>query len=362
MMGSLPAEQNALFYEFNLEQHIPDNHLLRQIDRFLDFDQIRLRLESFYSHTGRPSVDPELMIRMLIVGYCYGIRSERRLCEEINFNLAYRWFCRLGLEDEIPNHSTFSKNRHGRFRESDIFRFVFDTVVQRCIEQGLVKGEGFAIDASLVKADVCRQRAIRGTEVIDWGPTEKQSRPVREYLDALDNDLTKSKPKSTSLTDPMARWTAAKGPAIFAYSTNIMIDVENAIIMDVEATPGFRSDEVESTKTLLERIETKHQIKPKRLMGDTAYGSADMLGYLVDEKNIEPHVPIWDKSKRDDGTYSITEFIWNEEDDNYRCPTGKLLQRSQRNFKIPRTGITKANTIIYRSKKQECDICEEKKR
>ena len=132
MMGRLPSEQNTLFYEFNLEQHIPDDHLLRKIDKFLDFDQIRQHLQSFYSHTGRPSIAPELMIRMLIVGYCYGIRSERRLCEEINFNLAYRWFCQIGLEDEVPNHSTFSKNRHGRYHESNLFRFVFDAVVQRC--------------------------------------------------------------------------------------------------------------------------------------------------------------------------------------------------------------------------------------
>lgn len=152
MMGCLPSEQNTLFYDFNLEQHIPDNHLLRKIDKFLDFDQIRQHLKSFYSHTGRPSIAPELMIRMLIVGYCYGIHSERRLCEEINFNLAYRWFCQIGLEDEVPNHSTFSKNRHGRYRESDLFRFVFDAVVQRCMDEGLVKGEGFAIDASLIKS------------------------------------------------------------------------------------------------------------------------------------------------------------------------------------------------------------------
>ena len=293
MMGRLPSEQNTLFYDFNLEQHIPSDHLLRQIDKFLDFDQIRQHLQSFYSHTGRPSIAPELMIRMLIVGYCYGIRSERRLCEEINFNLAYRWFCQIGLEDEVPNHSTFSKNRHGRYRESNLFRFVFDAVVQRCMDEGLVKGEGFAIDASLIKADVSRQRAIRGSEIIDWGPSEEQSRPVREYLSALDAEQNKSsKPKSISLTDPVARWTAAKGPAIFAYSTNIMIDVDHGVIMDVEATPGFKTGEVESTKVLLERIETKYNIKPKRLMGDTAYGCADMLGYLVDEKNIEPHVPI----------------------------------------------------------------------
>ncbi|VAW64732.1 Mobile element protein [hydrothermal vent metagenome] len=363
MMGCLPSEQNTLFYDFNLEQHIPDDHLLRKIDKFLDFDEIRQHLQSFYSHTGQPSIAPELMIRMLIVGYCYGIRSERRLCEEINYNLAYRWFCQIGLEDEVPNHSTFSKNRHGRYRESDLFRFVFDAVVQRCMDEGLVKGECFAIDASLVKADVSRQRAIPGSEVIDWGPSEEQSRPVREYLSALDTEQnTKTKPKSISLTDPVARWTAAKGPAIFAYSTNIMIDVAHGVIMDVEATPGFKTDEVERTKVLLERIETKRNLKPKRLMGDTAYGCADMLGYLVNEKNIEPHVPIWDKSKRNDGTYSVSDFTWKEKEEHYECPKGKLLQRSQRKFKIPRSGITKANTILYRSKKLECDICEDKSR
>src|SRR5210317_269396 len=146
MMGQLPASQNTLFYEFCLEKHIPEDHLLRQIDRFLDFDTIRQHLTSHYSHTGRPSIDPELMIRMLLLGYCYGIRSERRLCEEVNFNLAYRWFCRLGLEDAVPDHSTFSKNRHGRFRDSDLLRYVFNTVVTRCVEEGLVGGEGFAID------------------------------------------------------------------------------------------------------------------------------------------------------------------------------------------------------------------------
>ena len=296
MMGQLPAAQNSLFYDFCLERHIPPDHLLRQIDQFLDFDQIRRHLHSFYSHTGRPSIDPELMIRMLLVGYCYGIRSERRLCEEINFNLAYRWFCRLGLEDSIPDHSTFSKNRHGRYRESNIFRFVFETVVQRCMGEGLVKGEGFAIDASLVKADVSRQRAVRGTERIDWGPAKQQSRPVREYLEALDSGPTINMPKSISLTDPMARWTAAKGPAFFAYSTNYMIDVEHGVILNVEATPAFRTDEVESTKTLLEHIEDNRKLKPKRLMGDTAYGTASMLGYLVEEKGIEPHVPVCDKS------------------------------------------------------------------
>ena len=169
MMRQLPPAQNSLFYDFSLEQHIPEDHLLRQIDRFLDFDRIREYLQPFYSRTGRPSIDPELMLRMLLLGYCYGIRSERRLCEEVHFNLAYRWFCRLGLEQTVPDHSTFSKNRHGRYRDSDLFRFVFETIVQRCMEEGLVKGEGFAVDGSLVQADVSRQRASSKGQLIDWG-------------------------------------------------------------------------------------------------------------------------------------------------------------------------------------------------
>ena len=141
MMGQATV-QDQLFYAFDLEGHVPQGHLLRGVDRFLDLSELRQHLAPFYSHTGRPSIDPELMIRMLVIGYCMGIRSEWRLCEEVHLNLAYRWFCRLGLEDRVPDHSTFSKNRHGRFRQSDAFRFVFETVLHRCMSEGLVQGEG----------------------------------------------------------------------------------------------------------------------------------------------------------------------------------------------------------------------------
>ena len=353
MKGILPPDQNTLFYDFSLERHIPADHLLRYIDQFLDFDQIHQHLQPFYSHTGRPSIDPELLIRMLLIGYCYGIRSERRLCEEVNFNLAYRWFCRLGLEDEIPDHSTFSKNRHGRFRDSDLLRLVFETVVRRCMDEGLVKGEGFAIDASLVKADVNRQRAVSRGTAIDWGPAESHSRPVREYLEGLEAEpVPKSEPKSISLTDPSARWTAAKGPAFFAYSNNAIVDVANGVTMDVEATAANRTDEVESTRTLLERIEATHQIKPKRLMGDTAYGAGPLLDYLVNEKGIEPHVPVWDKSKRDDGTYSISDFVWDNRENEYRCPRNKILHTTGE--------VTASNTILYRSRNSDCAACPDK--
>src|SRR5574341_1249356 len=189
MMGQQAGAQNQLFYSFNLDSQVPADHLLRRIDRFLDLSGLRGQLAAFYSHTGRPSIDPELLIRMLIVGYCFGIRSERRLCEEVQLNLAYRWFCRLNLEDAVPEHSTFSKNRHGRFRESGALRWLFDEVVRRCMAAGLVKGEGFAVDASVVAADASRQRGLPSSQAVDWADPALSTRAVREYLQALDGEL-----------------------------------------------------------------------------------------------------------------------------------------------------------------------------
>src|SRR5256885_4814631 len=154
MMEQRTGGQKKLFYSFNLDDHVPADHLLRGIDRCLDLGELRRHLAPFYSDTGRPSIDPELMVRMLIVGYSFGIRSERRLCEEVHLNLAYRWFCRLGLEAKVPDHSTFSRNRHGRFRQSDVLRCLFETVVERCLREGLVGGEGVAVDPSLIARDV----------------------------------------------------------------------------------------------------------------------------------------------------------------------------------------------------------------
>ena len=184
MMGVRQALQGALFYEFSLEDHVPGDHLLRAIDRFVDLTPVRHYLAAFYSAIGRPSVDPELMIRMLLVGYCFGIRSERRLCLEVHLNLAYRWFCRLDLNDPVPDHSTFSKNRHGRFRESDLFRHLFETVLARCIAEGLVGGDAFGVDASLIKADANREDGI---EPKDWSPEEHVGRATAEYLETLDD-------------------------------------------------------------------------------------------------------------------------------------------------------------------------------
>lgn len=238
--------------------------------------------------------------------------------------------------------------------------------------EGLVAGEGFAIDASVIKADANRARGIPGTETIDWRQGERQSRAVREYLQALeennptDDDIHASTeattpPKNISLTDPAARWTAAPGgPAFYAYSTNYLIDLQAGIIVDVQATPSYRSQEVESTKIMVDRVAQRFDLKPRRLVGDTAYGTGAMLGWMVQEKGIEPHVPVWDKTERKDGTFSSSDFAWDEQENEYRCPEGHALRSDRRVFKNPRLRITKADTIIYRSSQSDCTTCPQK--
>src|ERR1700744_4166407 len=213
MMGRQGGVQDQLFYSFNLDEHVPQTHLLRGIDRYFELDGLREHLAPHYSHTGRPSIDPELLIRMLIVGYCFGIRSERRLCEEVHLNLAYRWFCRLGLDGRVPDHLTFSRNRNGPFRDSNILRHLFETVVQRCMSEGLVGGEGFAVDASLIAAGANKQRSVPGDR---WNPGDAEGeagRAVREYLAKLDDAAfgaaSEVTPKFISPSDPAAQWTGA---------------------------------------------------------------------------------------------------------------------------------------------------------
>jgi transposase len=358
MMGERRVMQETLFYGFSLERHVPENHLLRKIDRFVDLTGLRAHLEPFYSETGRPSIDPELMIRMLIVGYCFGIRSERRLCEEVHLNLAYRWFCRLGLDGAVPDHSTFSKNRHGRFRESDLLRKLFETVVARCMKEGIVAGEAFAVDASMIVADAHRRRGVAKVEDLD--PTS--SRAVAEYLSVLDDaafgGASPVEPKSISPTDPAARYTAAADtPAVYAYSDNYLVDLKNAVIIDVEATTAIRQAEVGAAKTMLDRTAEKFNVAPSRLVADAGYGSAEMLGWLVDERGIEPHVKVFDKSERTDGTFSRSDFAYDAENNFYVCPGGKELHKRRRLFSSLRSDITKEGAIIYRASKLDCGAC-----
>ncbi|NNH33901.1 transposase, partial [Rhizobium sp. SEMIA 4085] len=326
MMG-MQSEPAQLFYDFCLDDHLPDEHMLRGIDRFLDCGDIRREMKPFYSSIGRPSIDPELMIRILLVGYCMGIRSKRRLCDEVHLNLAYLWFCKLGLDGKVPDHSTFSRNRHGRFRDSDLLRHLFETVVKRCMSEGLVRGEGFAVDASLIAADANKQRSVSGEE---WAAPndEDAARAVREYLEKLDDAAfgaaSEVTPKFISAADPAAQWTGAhKGHAFFAYATNYLIDTDNAVILDVEASRAIRQAEVGASRTMIERTETSLGLKPEWLVADTAYGSAPNLAWLVKDKKITPHIPVFDKSNRTDGTFSRADFTFDADANHYICPADK---------------------------------------
>ena len=353
MMGQAVGQQDRLFYEFNLDERVPATHLLRRIDAVLDLSWLRGELKPYYSHTGCPSIDPELMIRMLLVGYCYSVRSERRLCQEVELNLAYRWFCRLGLEDKVPNHSTFSVNRHGRFRDSDVLRQVFESVVCHCMEAGLVGGEGFAVDASVIEADASRFQRIEGAK-IDWSEEQLARHAIKEYVAALESEnspLNPDKlPKALSPSDPAAAWTTrGRNKVMFSYSLNYLIDMEHAVIVDVEATPTRISKEVDAAETMLQRTEERFALKPERIAGDVAYGTGEMLGWLV-ARDIDPHIPVWDQTEvAARGKFARNDFSYDKERDLYVCPGGKELKTSGT--------VHDGTTIKYIAKRSDCRQC-----
>jgi hypothetical protein len=274
----------------------------------------------------------------------------------VQVNLAYRWFCGLSIEDKIPDHSAFSRARNERFRDSGIFRRVFERAVEGCLVAGLVGGEGFAVDASLIAADANKQRSIPGSE---WSKTRDPataSRAVKEYLATLDDTAfgaaTDVEPKFVSPSDPAAQWTGAmRGPAFFAYADNYLIDVKCGIIMDVAASRAVRQAEVGAAKTMIDRAVDRFGLRPERLAGDTAYGSAEMLNWLVVQRQIAPHIPVVDKSARRDGTFAREDFRYNHDGDTYTCPAGKTLATSG-------TLVNDGATLLYRGSTMDCGSCQ----
>jgi IS5 family transposase len=306
------------------------------------------------------------MIRMLIVGYVFALRSERRLCAEVQVNLAYRWFCKLGIEDRIPDHSVFCRARYERFRESDALRRVFEGVVAMCIAAGLVGGEAFSIDASLIKADVDKKKRVPGDQPIAWPKAEEASHAVREYLAALDTARDdedrgadgggsnegghrRKPPKEVSLTDPQATWVARPGlEPFFAYDANYLIDNEAGIILDAVGTRANRAVEIAVTQTMMDRVKRRFDLRPQRLAGDTAYGAVRLLKWLVD-RNIAPHVPVWNKSARPDGTFSRADFVFDQERNIYVCRSGAELTSTG--------NIDQGHIVYYRASKSDCSQC-----
>jgi hypothetical protein len=264
----------------------------------------------------------------------------------------------------VPDHSTFSKNRHGRFRESDLLRRLFESVVQRCIAEGLVGGEGFAVDASLIQADASDRNRVEGAAGL---PPEAAGRAVEECLAVLDDAAfgaaSEVTPKFIAPADPATRWTAAhRGPAFFAYSANYLVDADHAIIVDVEATTAIRQAEMLAAKRMIERSLEQFDLYPERLIGDSAYGSAEMLNWLVHDRGIEPHIPVFDKSARSDGSFARSDFTYDHKSDRYVCPAGKELKQYHRSYATPRPGVDKDGFMRYRASKRDCDNCSLKPR
>jgi transposase len=355
MMGRLNHDQEQFFYSFRLDETVPDDHPVREVAAVLDLSWVHSELAPYYPRLGRPSIDPMLMIRMLIIGYVFAMRSERALCRDVRVNLAYRWFCGLSIEDKIPDHSAFSRARNERFRDSGIFRSVFERVVGACIRAGLVGGEGFAVDASLIVADANKQRSTPGAQWNKELDAETVSRATKEYLATLDDAAfgaaSDVPSKFVSPSDPAAQWTGAqRGPAFFAYSDNYLIDVKFGIIMDVEASRAIRQAEVGAAKTMIKRTAQRFAIKPEWLAGDTAYGSGANLNWLVNEAKIAPHIPVDDKSKRENGTFSREDFTFDKTQNVYICPGDKVLTTTGK-------VATDGETLYYRARTRDCRSC-----
>ena len=346
MMGQ-QTRSGSLFYYFRLEDQIPENHLLRQIDRHVDLSFVRERLKNSYSSTGRPSIDPEVLLRLLLVGYLYGITSERRLLEEVRMNLAFRWFTRLDLDQEIPNHSTFSKNRHGRFRQSGVFREVFEEIVRRCLSVGLVDGWSLAVDGTLVGANASRESRIPREDLKN---AAQVSRTVEKYLSELEEVNPVDGADTVSTTDPDAAWAKKIGPATFAYFDNYLIDTTSRVILGVEATPALFHLETVAARKMLESVE-KLGIKPTSLGADKAYGSGEFLDWVL-ARGVEPHIPVIDHRHQTDGHFTRDQFVYDPVKNAYECPEGKILAYR---------GLHRSEQVyVYQARKADCRGCPQK--
>lgn len=349
MMGQ-QTQNESLFYYFRLEEQIPEDHLLRLIDRHIDLSFVRERLKKYYSWTGRPSIDPEVLLRLLLVGYLYGITSERRLLEEVRMHLAYRWFTRLDFSQEIPDHSTFSKNRHGRFRQSGVFREVFEEIVRRCLAAGLVEGKNLAVDGTMVGANASRQSRVPREQLQE---TAQVSRTVRQYLAELEQANPVSDTEMVSTTDPDAIYaTKGSGRAIMAYYDNYLIDTTSRVILGVEATPALFHQEAVAARKMLEGV-AQFGIQPESLGADKGYGSGEFLAWLL-KRGVQPHIPVIDRRHQTGGRFTRDQFRYDPALNVYHCPEGKLL---------PYRGLSRTTQgYVYQASESDCQGCPQKKR
>jgi transposase len=352
MMGQ-HARSESLFYYFRIEDQVPENHLLRLIDRHISFDFVREKLKDSYSDTGRPSIDPELLLRILLIGYLYGVTSERKLVEELQMHLAWRWFTGLSFDREIPHHSTFSKNRHGRFQESNVFQQLFEEIVNRCMEAGFVEGEHLSMDGSFLPANASRLSRIPREQLPEAAHVK---RTVREYLADLERENPVEEPArqqdQVSTTDPDSTYsTKGDRPAELGYFNNYLIDNKSCVIVGVQATTARLSQESAAAREMITRSAERRGCFPQSVAADTTYGNGELLAWL-EERDITPYIRVKESSAPKTNLYGIEKFLYDPETNSYQCPEGKRLTY---------LGVNPRNrNHIYRATRKRCRECAQK--
>src|ERR1700758_3177490 len=334
MMGQ-HARSESLFYYFRLEDQVPENHLLRLVDKHIDFGFVHQRVEDSYSDTGRPSIDPELLLRILLIGYLYGISSERKLVEELRMHLAWRWFAGLGFDKEIPHHSTFSKNRHGRFQESKLFEQLFEQIVSQCVEVGLVQGKQLSVDGSFVEANAAKESRVPREKLAEAALVHQT---VRQYLEEVERQNPVEEPvhqqDQVSTTDPEATYATKGGPpARLGYYDNYLVDNDSCVIVGVQATAARMSQETVAAQDMLTRFAEWQGRTPESVAADTTYGNGEFLQWLAD-RSIPPYMRTRDSIHRKRSPFFSPErFTYEPEHDRYICPAGQPLNYGGRVYR-----------------------------
>jgi len=353
MMGH-HARSEALFYYFRLEDQVPESHLLRLIEKHINFGFVRERLKDSYSETGRPSIDPELLLRILLIGYLYGITSERKLVEELRMHLAWRWFTGLGFDQEIPHHSTFSKNRHGRFQESKLFEQLFEEIVRQCVAVGLVQGDNLSVDGSFVEANASKESRIPREQLTE---AAQVNQTVRQYLVELEQQNPTEEPvhqqEQVSTTDPDATYATKGGtPARLGYYDNYLIDNHSCVIVGVQATAARMSQETVAAQDMIARYAQWQGRNPESVVADATYGNGEFLQWLI-ERGITPYMRTRDSALRTNNPlYGPDRFTYLPESNSYLCPAGQQL-----NF----VGLNVRNrTHAYIGSRKRCGACPQK--
>src|ERR1700676_4238804 len=353
MMGH-HTRSESLFYYFRLEDQVAENHLLRLIDTHIDFSFVRERLKDSYSDTGRPSIDPELLLRIVLIGYVYGISSERKLVGELRMHLAWRWFTGLGFDQEIPHHSTFSKNRHGRFQESRIFEQLFEEVVARCLEAGLVQGDDLSVDGSFIEANASKESRIPREQLAE---AAQVNQTVRQYLVELEQQNPTDEPvhqqEQVSTTDPDATYATKGGtPARLGYYDNYLIDNHSCVIVGVQATAARMSQETVAAQDMIARFAEWQGRDPESVVADATYGNGEFLQWLM-ERGITPYMRTRDSAlRKNNPLYGPERFTYLPESNSYLCPAGEQL-----NY----VGLNARNrTHVYIGTRKRCGGCAQK--